>query len=144
METKEIVSMVVQVLIGLGVIIGAVVFIVRWCFDITKRVSKIEDKIDNLPLEIERRILRQFLPFASSIIDLQSNPLSAEDLAKIKRLMKKLQNETITLSESQTLKNLLEIEQEEAELKNNSNLLLAIGIALAAIALAVAIFDKKK
>ena len=144
METKEIITMIVEILVGLSILVGAIVFIVRWCVSITNRVSKIEDKIDNLPSEIENRIIKQFLPFAISVIDSQNNPLPKEDIERMRRLMRKLQDNSITQEETKILKGLLEIEKEEAEQKNNANLILAIGIALAAIGLMVAAFSKKK
>ena len=142
MEIQNLITIIAGTLAITAIITGAIVFIVRWCFKVERRLSTLELKIDNLPMEIERRILKQFLPYASSIIDLQNNPLSQEDLERMKRLMKKLQNDTITVTESEILRDLLEIEKEEAEKKQNANLILAIGIALAAIAFLA--FDKKK
>ena len=57
--------------------------------------------------------------------------------------MTKLQNNTITVDESEILRGYLEIERSEAERNNNSNLILAIGIALAAIAL-IAVFTNRE
>jgi hypothetical protein len=144
MKPNEIISMIAQILIGLGVIIGAIVFILRWCFNVNKSISKIETKLDALPLKIEGGIIKQLLPFATSVINVQNNPLPQEDIETMRRLMNKLQNSTITQQESVILKNFLEIEKEEAEKKNNSNLLLAIGIALSAIALLFAISSNEK
>lgn len=149
MEAKEVITMIVQILIGLGVIVGALVFILRWCNKVMLRITKIEHKIDtielqikDLPIKIEGRIIKQFLPFAANVINSQNNPLSPEEIEEMRRLMKKLQENTITVSESDILKRLLEIEREEAERKNNSNLLLAITIALSAIALVIALSQK--
>lgn len=134
--------MVVQILVGLSILSAAIVFVVRWCFNIMKRITKIELKIDGLPAKIEGGLIKQLLPFATSVINTQNNPLSQDDIEKMRRLMVKLQNNTITEAESITLKGFLEIEKEEAEKKNNANLLLAIGIALAAIALLFTISKK--
>ncbi len=115
----------------------------RWCFGISNRVSKIEYKIDNLPIEIEAKMIKLLLPFSVSTLNLQNNPLPIEDIVRMKVLMNKLQLNTITISETEDLKRFLEVEKIEAEQKNNSNLLLAISIALAAIALVVAISKKE-
>ncbi len=149
MEITEIITMIVQILIGLGMLIGGIAFILKWTFKIDKRLIIIEQKFDeleknikNLPSAIENSILKQLLPFATIILNTQNNPLSQEELERMKRLMIKLQNDTITVGESEILKSLLEIEKEEAEKKNNANLLLAVTIALGVIALLW--FDKKK
>ena len=143
MKINEIITMIVEIVIGLGVIIGAITYIIKWCFSISNRVSKIEDKIDALPIEIEAKMIKLLLPFSVSTLNLQNNPLPPSDIERMKRLMNKLQLNTITIEESEDLKKLLEVEKEEAEQKNNANLLLAIGIAFAAIAIIFAASKKK-
>lgn len=144
MAIKEIMTMVLQLITGLAIITGGVGFIVRWCFKTSQRISKIEDKIDALPLEIDANMIKLLLPFSVSTLNLQNNPLSPEDIARMKILMNKLQSNTITINETEDLNRFLEVEKIEAEQKNNTNLLLAISIALAAIALVVAVSKKSK
>ena len=144
MATNEIVTMTAEIIASIAIIIGAVAFIVKWCFNVNKSISKIETELNTLPSRIEGGIIKQLLPFATSVINVQNNPLPQEDIETMRRLMGKLQNSNITQQESVILKNLLEIEKEEAVKKNNSNLLLAIGIALAAIALLFAISSNEK
>ena len=144
METKELITMALQILVGLSIITGCIVFIVKWCFDISKRVYKIEDKIDGLPIEIESKMIKLLLPFSVSTLNMQNNPLSPDEIVRMNKLMIKLQSSIITIEEAEDLKKLLAVEKEEAENKNNANLLLAIGIALAAISLIIAISGKQK
>lgn len=139
MATKDLITMIVQILIGIGVLVGGIVFILKWCNKVMLKITKIEQQLKDMPLKIEGSIIKQFLPFATTIINSQNNPLSPEDIDSMKRLMNKLQNNTITISESEKLKGFLEIEKDEAEKKNNANLLLAIAIAMAAIGIVIAL-----
>lgn len=128
-------SIIVQIIVALSILSGGLFFILKWCFSVEKRITRIEYKIDNLPGKIQGTIISQLLPFASNIINQQTNPLTNEQIQRMRRLMKKLEDNSIKPDEATELKEYLEIEKEEAEQKNNSNLLLAIGIALAAIAI---------
>lgn len=139
MEIKELITIILEVLIGLSVLIGGIAFILKWCFSVDKRLILVEQKIDDLPDKISGSILNGMLPSAVNIISSENNPLSAEEIKLRNRLLKKLQSHTITKEEAIRLKELLEIESEEAEEKSKWNLLLAIGIALAAIGIILSI-----
>jgi len=143
MATKDLITMIVEILIGLSVLIGGIAFILKWCFKIDKRLNSLEHKIDNLPNIIKADILSYIVPSAIDKISSGNNPLSAEDIKLRNRLLKKLQDHTITKEEAIVLRNLLEIENEEAKEKQKWDLLFAIGIALAAIALVISLFEKK-
>lgn len=144
METKELITMIAEIIITSSVLIGGIAFIVNWCFKTDKRLISVEGKIDELPNKIKADILSYIIPSAVDKISSANNPLSADDIKLRNRLLKKLQDHTITKDEAIVLRNLIEIENEEAKEKQKWDLLFAIGIVLAAIALAISIFDNKK
>lgn len=69
---------------------------------------------------------------------------STEEIELRNRLLRKLQNRTITEEEALKLKEILEKEKEEAEKKNDTSLLWAIGIVLGAILLYLFFKDQGK
>jgi hypothetical protein len=143
MEAKEVVTMIVEIIIGLSVLVGAIAFIIRWCNKVDRRLGNLENKIDDLPNKIKADILQYIIPSAIDRISSANNPLSEENIQLRNRLLRKLQDHTICREEALALKALLDIENEEAREKQKWDLLFAIGIAFAAIALILSIPDKK-
>lgn len=158
----ETIMMIVQILIGLGIITGAIVFIVRWCFNVDRRLiiteqklitidqkidnlgQKLEQKINDLPQKIKSEIFDNLISPNIDRIVTENNPLTAEEIQLRNRLLRKLQSHTIAEDEAIKLRDMLEIESEEAKEKAKWDLIFSIGIVLAAIALALEIFKNKK
>jgi len=99
----------------------------------------LETKIDDLPKKIKREIFDKLIPSNIDRIITENNPLTAEEIQLRDRLLRKLQDHTITEDEAIKLRDMLEIESEEAKTKAKWDLIFSIGI-LAAIALALEIF----
>ncbi len=144
METRELITMILEILIALSLLIGGIAFILRWCFKIDKRLIIVEQKIDDLPNRIKSDILDAITPSSVNRIKVENNPLTKEQIQLRNRLLDKLQYKTLTKDEAITLRDMLEIEKDEAERKSKWDLIFAIGIALAGIALIIEIASKKK
>lgn len=144
MEAKELITMIAEIIVTASVLIGGIAFIVNWCFKTDKRLISLENKIDDLPKKIKGEIFDKLIPSNIDRIITENNPLTAEQIQLRNRLLRKLQDHTITEDEAIKLRDMLEIENEEAKIKAKWDLIFSIGIVLAAIALALEIFKDEK
>jgi len=130
----------------LAILIGGISFIVRTFMKLIINVEVLKEKINTLDKsikEISQKLnkmmefnmfwIHENLPSASKIIESKNNPLTKEEIELRNRLLRKLQNKTITKEEALKLKEIIEKEKIEAEKKNDTSLLWAIGIVLGAI-----------
>ena len=129
----QLINTIGIIIISLGVLISGAVFIMKWCFNISIRLKLIEQKMDDLPNQIETKIISKLYPLMKKQISAQNNLLTREQIKVRNRLLDRLEDKTISKDEAKILKEYLDIEKDEAEIKKKWNLFFAIGIALIAL-----------
>jgi len=139
MNTLQIINLIAAIVVSLSLFIGGTVFIVRWCFNVSLKIDRLENSFNNLEKEVKEisnkleLIIINLIPSSIAKVRSKNNPLPKEDIKKRHYFLQKLENHTISKIEAKILRDLLKIEEKDAKEVSNWDLLSAIGVILMAL-----------
>ena len=139
MNTLQIINLIAAIVVSLSLFIGGTVFIVRWCFNVSLKIDRLENSFNNLEKEVKEvsnkleLIIINLIPSSIAKVRSKNNPLPKEDIKKRNYFLQKLENHTISKIEAKILRDLLKIEEKDAKEVSNWDLLSAIGVILMAL-----------